>query len=92
MCEANAFVLIDGKEKKLLENVDLVSLEGDNVKLVSIFGEQKTLKAKLKQYNNTEGKIIFEIIFFFGHGWHPFFASKFFLTTKHTNHTKNLQD
>jgi predicted RNA-binding protein len=62
MCEANAFVLIDGKEKKLLENVDLVSLEGDNVKLVSIFGEQKTLKAKLKQYNNTEGKIIFEII------------------------------
>ncbi|TET82828.1 MAG: CooT family nickel-binding protein, partial [Desulfobacteraceae bacterium] len=47
MCEANAFVLIDGKEEKLLENVDLVSLEGDNVKLVSIFGEQKTLKARL---------------------------------------------
>ena len=62
MCEANAFVLIDGKEKKLLENVDLVSLEGDDVKLVSIFGEQKTLKARLKQYNNTEGKIIFETV------------------------------
>lgn len=62
MCEANAFLLIDGKEKKLLENVDLVSLEGDNVKLVSIFGEQKTLKARLKRYNNTKGKIIFEII------------------------------
>jgi predicted RNA-binding protein len=62
MCEANAFVLIDGKEEKLLENVDLVSLEGDDVKLVSIFGEQKTLKARLKQYNNTEGKIIFETI------------------------------
>jgi predicted RNA-binding protein len=62
MCEANAFVLIDGKEEKLLENVDLVSLEGDNVKLVSIFGEQKTLKARLKQYNNTEGKIVFETV------------------------------
>ena len=62
MCEANAFLLIDGKEKMLLENVDLVSLEGDDVKLVSIFGEQKILKARLKQYNNTEGKIIFEII------------------------------
>ena len=62
MCEADAFVLIDGKEKKLLENVDLVSLEGDDVKLVSIFGEQKTLKARLKQYNNTEGKIIFETV------------------------------
>jgi predicted RNA-binding protein len=62
MCEANAFVLIDGKEEKLLENVDLVSLEGDDVKLVSIFGEQKTLKARLTQYNNTEGKIIFETV------------------------------
>jgi predicted RNA-binding protein len=62
MCEANAFILIDGKEEKLLENVDLVSLEGDDVKLVSIFGEQKTLKARLKQYNNTEGKIIFETV------------------------------
>ena len=62
MCEANAFVLIEGKEEKLLENVDLVSLEGDDVKLVSIFGEQKTLKARLKQYNNTEGKIIFETV------------------------------
>ncbi len=62
MCEANAFVLIDGKEEKLLENVDLVSLEGDDVTLVSIFGEQKTLKARLKQYNNTEGKIIFETV------------------------------
>jgi len=62
MCEANAFVLIDGKEEKLLENVDQVSLEGDDVKLVSIFGEQKTLKARLKQYNNTEGKIIFETV------------------------------
>jgi predicted RNA-binding protein len=62
MCEADAFVLIDGKEEKLLENVDLVSLEGDDVKLVSIFGEQKTLKARLKQYNNTEGKIVFETV------------------------------
>jgi predicted RNA-binding protein len=62
MCEADAFVLIDGKEEKLLGNVDLVSLEGDDVKLVSIFGEQKTLRARLKHYNNTEGKIVFETV------------------------------
>ena len=60
MCEAHAFMLKNGKEEKVLENVDLVSLEGDEVKLVSIFGEQKTLKARLKVYNNTEGKIVFE--------------------------------
>ncbi|MCP4667382.1 MAG: CooT family nickel-binding protein, partial [Deltaproteobacteria bacterium] len=29
-------------------------------KLVSIFGEQKTLQARLKTYNSSEGKIVFE--------------------------------
>ena len=62
MCEAHAFILENGKEEKILENVDMVTLEGDDVKLVSIFGEQKTLKARLKVYNNTESKIVFEPI------------------------------
>ena len=60
MCEAHAFILKDGKEEMVLENVDLVDLEGDEVRLVSIFGEQKILKARLKQYNNAERKILFE--------------------------------
>ena len=60
MCEAHAFILKNGKEEKVLDDVDLVELDDDEVKLVSIFGEQKILKAKLKFYNNTEGKILFE--------------------------------
>jgi predicted RNA-binding protein len=62
MCEAHAFVLKDGKEEMVLENVDLVELEGDEARLVSIFGEQKILKARLKQYNNSESKILFEAL------------------------------
>ncbi len=60
MCEAHAFILKDGEEEKVLENVDLVELDGDEVKLTSIFGDQKTLKAMLKLYDNTKRKIIFE--------------------------------
>ncbi|UCF85762.1 MAG: CooT family nickel-binding protein [Desulfobacteraceae bacterium] len=60
MCEAHAFVLKNGKEEMVLENVDLVNLEGDEVKLVSIFGEQKVLKARLMLYSNAERKILFE--------------------------------
>ncbi len=60
MCEAHAFILKNGKEEKIMESVDRVELEGDEVKLVSIFGEQKTLNASLKLYNNSEGKIVFE--------------------------------
>ncbi len=59
---ANAFILKNGKEEKFMESVDVVELEGDEVKLVNIFGEQKTLKAILKLYNNSEGKIVFEPI------------------------------
>jgi predicted RNA-binding protein len=60
MCEAHAFIEKNGKEERILENVDLVELEGDEVRLTNIFGEQKTLKARLKLYNNRERKIILE--------------------------------
>lgn len=60
MCEAHAFMLKDGNEEKILESVDLVEFNGDEVKLVNIFGEQKIMRAKLKSYNNSEGKILFE--------------------------------
>ena len=59
MCEAHAFILKDGKEEKLLENVDLIEMEDDTVKLINIFGEQKILNARLKVYNNTERKVVF---------------------------------
>lgn len=60
MCEAHAFILEDGKEKLVLENVDLVEFEGDEARLVNIFGEQKTIKGRLKLYNNSESKILFQ--------------------------------
>ena len=60
MCEAHAFILKDGEEEMFLESVDLVKLEGDEINLVSIFGEQKILKARLKLYDNTKRKIVFE--------------------------------
>jgi len=60
MCEAHAFILKDGKEEMFLESVDLITFEEDEINLVSIFGEQKTLKARLKLYDNTNQKIVFE--------------------------------
>ena len=60
MCEAHAFLLKDGKEEKILENVDLVELKYGEVRLENIFGEQKILKARFKLYSNTERKIVLE--------------------------------
>ncbi|MBA4368059.1 MAG: RNA-binding protein [Desulfobacterium sp.] len=47
MCEANAYLV--GKEGNTLvmEAVDSVEPEGDGVKLISIFGEQKFVKGSI---------------------------------------------
>lgn len=62
MCEADAFILVDGREKKIFENIDQVEVEGDGIRMINIFGEQKILKAKIRSYNNTERKILVEAI------------------------------
>jgi len=58
MLEAPAFILKNGEEEEVLESVDLVEMEGDKIRLVRIFGEQKRLNARLKLYDNTNGKIV----------------------------------
>ncbi len=60
MCEAHAYLLQNENEKKILESVDLVELEGETIKMVNIFGEQKTIRGKLTRYDGREGKIIIE--------------------------------
>lgn len=62
MCEAHAFILNDGKEEKLMENVDELEVEGDTIRMVNIFGEQKIVKAKVRSYHNRESKILLESI------------------------------
>ena len=62
MCEAHAFILKEGREEKLLENVDQIEVEGDEIRMITIFGEQKIIKAKIKSYNGSENKILFEAL------------------------------
>jgi len=57
MCEAVAYLLENGEERLLLENIDAFEPEGDEVKLRSIFGEQITVKAKLKSLSFVNHKI-----------------------------------
>jgi predicted RNA-binding protein len=57
MCEANAY-LIEGEEEKLvMESVDTIEPEEDGVKLTSIFGEQKFLKAGIHSLSLVDHKV-----------------------------------
>jgi predicted RNA-binding protein len=62
MCEAHAYILRNQKEEKLLENVDNVEVNGDEIQLINIFGEQKILKARMKSYSSSANKMLFEPI------------------------------
>ena len=60
MCDTNAYLERDGAEEMLLESVDLVEQDGDEVKLINIFGERKVIRARLKLFDNSQGKLVFE--------------------------------
>jgi predicted RNA-binding protein len=61
MCEANGYLIKDGQEQLLMESVDVVEPEEDGTwRLVGIFGDQKTVKGKIKGMNLVNHKILFE--------------------------------
>ena len=62
MCDATAYLERDGAEEMLLESVDLVEQDGDEAKLINIFGERKIIRARLKLFDNSQGKLVFEPI------------------------------
>ena len=60
MCEANAYIDRSGREELLLESVDIVEPQEDGgFLLVDIFGQQKTVKARLRRMNLVNHRIVF---------------------------------
>ncbi|MDP3181191.1 MAG: CooT family nickel-binding protein [Desulfobaccales bacterium] len=58
MCEAAAYILKNGREELVLADVDVIEPDGDSLRLVNIFGEQKTLKANIISLNLLNHKVI----------------------------------
>ena len=61
MCEANAYLIVDGKEHLIMESVDFVEPTGENQwNLISMFGEQKTLTGRIKSMELVNHRVLFE--------------------------------
>ena len=60
MCEANAYLLREGKEELVLEAVDVIEDEGDQIRVANIFGEQKIIKGKIRSMSLVNHKILLE--------------------------------
>lgn len=57
MCEASAFLLEGDAPKLIMEAVDTIEPEDDGVRLISIFGEQKYLKAQIYSLSLVDSKV-----------------------------------
>jgi predicted RNA-binding protein len=60
MCEANAYLLKEGKEELIFEDLMILRPEQEDIYLQNIFGEQKRIKARIKEMNLVEHRIILE--------------------------------
>lgn len=60
MCEANAYLLRDGEEELIMKNVDILRPETNGIYLQDIFGEQRTIKARIREMNLVDHRILLE--------------------------------
>ncbi len=60
MCEATAYIVgNNGEEKLLMADVDVIEPEeGGNVRLVSIYGEQKVIAADIKSMSLVNHRVV----------------------------------
>jgi predicted RNA-binding protein len=60
MCESTAYIVKDGKEEVFFEDIESLEDNGEEVKMVSIFGEEKTIRARPRQFSLVDHKIVLE--------------------------------
>jgi len=60
MCEANAYLIKEGKEEMILEDISVLRPEKDGLYLQNIFGEQKRIRGRIKEMNLIDHRIVLE--------------------------------
>ncbi|MBW2171209.1 MAG: CooT family nickel-binding protein [Deltaproteobacteria bacterium] len=60
MCEANVYLLKDGKEELFLEGVDKIEPDDGELRLTSLYGEQKSIKGTITRLSLVDHRVIIE--------------------------------
>jgi len=60
VCDVDVFVVKNGVEEKIMENVDRVERSEDALRIQNIFGEQQLVKGRILLYDNSRKKMVFE--------------------------------
>lgn len=59
MCDITVWVVKDEAREKVMENVDLIEEIDGGMRLVNIFGEERTLPARLVRFDNSSKQMVF---------------------------------
>ncbi len=60
MCESKVYIIEDGQEKKLMDNVIHIEPQDGKLFMYDLLGEQKIVDAVIKEVKLLEHKIILE--------------------------------
>jgi predicted RNA-binding protein len=60
MCESTAYLLKDDNEELVLEAVDFLENSDGHVRMTNMFGEERTIKGRVKILSLIDHKIILE--------------------------------
>ena len=58
MRQSTAYLLRDGKEEEYLTDIASIIPEGDKIRLISLFGEERVVDAEIAEINLLEHRIL----------------------------------
>lgn len=60
MCEAHAYIISAAGQEQVMENVIRVTYDGDDVVLTDLFGDERRLRARVKEIALLDHRIYLE--------------------------------
>ncbi|MBW1729781.1 MAG: CooT family nickel-binding protein [Deltaproteobacteria bacterium] len=60
MCESSVYIVEQGEEKLLMENVELLENKNGILTMVDLFGEKKDIKATVRSLSLVDHRILVE--------------------------------
>ncbi len=58
MCESHAYIVRDGEEEKILDDVTFLKPVDDKIVLRNLFGDEVTVKGKIEEIRFMDHKIL----------------------------------
>jgi predicted RNA-binding protein len=60
VCQSSVYLVKDGREELVMEDVSVIKPQGDDLLLVGMLGEKKQVKAKIKELQLMDHRILLE--------------------------------